>query len=303
MATSSPFITTGQEAGLDDRQYIRRLRELLSDIPKPSDEIGTGLGTALRYQIQTTPVNDDDLLTITVNGVAQNIITTQTPAAGQVYIDFDTGRMIFGTPPPSTPANNISIVKNTVRWRDSTLKEALMGGVRMLWPKLGRVARDTSITLSTLQWDYDLPSIFLDKNLRITSVGVREIPASSEYFREIHNWQYVSGSGLLRIPVSQGYSPGATVEINYEAPYASLSEVEPKAQELPLWYAAGMLLGFKESNRVRTDNQNVMSEANANPPGAQQNAGSFFMKQFWQARAEIARTRTAVGFSTTYQRW
>lgn len=300
MTTLSPFVTTGQESGLSDRQYVRRLRELLDDIPKPADEQGSGLGNALRYNVQTVPVNDDDYLSITVDGNALQVVEIPTPAPGQVFVDFDTGRMIFGTP-PSANTNNITILKNTVRWRDSTLKEALMDGVRMMYPKLGKIATNEDLSLATLEWDYTLPSIFNDANIRITGVGVREIPASSNYFRPLSGWEQI-GNTTLRIPSSQGFSPGATIQVSYEAPYSSLSEVEPKAQMLPIWYAAGMLLGFKEARRVRTDTQNVAAEASANQPGIQQNAGAFFMRQFTAGLTQLARVRKAATPETDYDR-
>lgn len=298
--TASPFIVTGQEAGLDDRDYIRRARELLKDIPQPADELGSGLGNALRYNQQTVPINDDDLFSITVAGTPVQVITTPTPTSGQVFVDFDTGRMIFGNPPPSG-TNNISIIKNTVTWRDSTIKEALMDGVRNMWPKLGRVAVDTSITLATLVWDYQLPPIFNDQNVRITDVALREVPASSERFKPLTGWEFVPPI-TLRIPPSQWFTPGSTIEITYEAPFASLSEVEAKAQSLPIWYAAGMLLGFRESTRVRSDRQTVTAEQSANPVGSEQNAGTFYMRQFQTSLSQMARVRKALAPQTTYAR-
>lgn len=299
--TTIPFFATGQEGGLDDRGYIRRLRELIGDVPKAADEQGTGLGNALRYNMQTVPVNDDDLFSVTVNGTAQTVVMTPTPTAGQVFVDFDTGRMIYGTPPPSTPANNITIIKNTVRWRDSTLKEALMDGARNMWPKLGKRNVDQSLTLSTLNWDYALPALFNDPNIRIYDVGVREIPASAEFFHSIGDWEQTSLTNI-RIPISQGFAPGSTLEIKYEGPYGSLSEVEPKAQMLPLWWAAGTLLGFKEAVRVRSDTQNVNAEASANPPGTQQNTGAWFIRQFYTSLNQMSRPRRAVAAGTMYNR-
>lgn len=300
--TVSPFVTSGQESGLDDRTYIRRFRELIGDIPKAADEQGSGLGNALRYNMQTVPVNDDNYLSITVDGVAQQIVTSPQPSAGEVFVDFDTGRMIYGTP-PATGTNNITILKNTVRWRDSTIKEALMDGVRNMYPKIFRLVQDTSITIATLVWDYELPSIFNDHFVRVTSVGLREIPASSNRFIPINAWEVIPGpTPTLRLPTSQGFSPGATIQITYEAPLASLSEVPPKAQALPLWYAAGMLLGFKEATRVRTDTQNVAAEAQANPVGSQQNAGVFFMRQFQTGLSQMSRVRSAAAPHTTYSR-
>lgn len=298
--TVSPFVTTGQEAGLSDRQYIRRLRELLDDIPKPADEQGSGLGNSIRYNVQTSPINDDDYLSVEVDGVNLQIIEVPTPTNGEVFVDFDTGRMIFGTP-PAAEDNNILVLKNTARWRDSTLKEALMDGVRNMYPKMGKIATDESLSIAVLQWDYPLPSIFNDANLRITGVGIREIPASSNYFRPLSGWEQI-GNTTLRVPPSQGFAPGATIQLTYEAPYGSLSEVEQKAQMLPIWYAAGMLLGFKDAKRQRVDTNNVTAEANANPPGSQQNSGAFFIRQFYTTLSQLARVRKSPTPQTDYDR-
>lgn len=297
--TVSPFITTGQEAGLSNTQYIRRLRELLDDIPKPADEQASGLGNAKRYNFNIAPINDDQYCQIFVGGTQQQIIQVDTPTGNEVYVDFDTGRTIFGTPPPAL-ANNINFYKNTVRWRDSTLLEALTDGARNMWPKLGRIAYDTSLSISVNVWQYQLPPIFNDPNVRLIDVSIREVPESTERFIPLSGW-WLSGLNQLQLPTSQGFSPGATIMLEYEAPYASLSEVESKAQALPLWYAAGMLLGFKESRRVRTDTANVTTEAQANPVGAQSNAGSFYMRQFYTALSQMARVRRAPRIISTYQ--
>src|SRR5215469_5933469 len=132
---ATPALTTGQEAGESDQKAIWKLRQLLGDIPKPGDEQASGLGNALRYNFNVVPINDDEYAQIFVGATQQTIIQTPTPTGTQVYVDFDTGRTIFGTPPP-TGTNNIIFYKNSSRWRDSTLLEALMDGVRNLWPKI-----------------------------------------------------------------------------------------------------------------------------------------------------------------------
>ena len=298
--TTSPFVTNGQEMGMDERTYIHKLRELLGDIPRAADEQGTGLGTSLKYNMQTVPVNDDEYFSVVVDGSTLQVVTVPTPAPGQVFVDFDTGRTIYGLP-PSANTNNIYISKNTVRWRDSMLKEALMGGVRQMSPKVGRNGEYTDITLATLQYEYPLPPLFADPAVRISEVGVREIPASTNFFRPISGWERINNT-TLRIPPSQSFTPGATVQVLWDGPYGSLSEVEMGCADLPLWYAAGMLLGFKETRRSNSDIQNLAAEAGANPTGTQQNAGSFFMKQFYAALAQKARPQRARMPQSTYQR-
>lgn len=302
MTVVSPFVTTGQEAGLDDRQYVRRLRELLSDVPKPADEQASGLGNAVRYNFNTVPIIDDPAsCQLFVGATQQQIIQTPnpTPNSNEVYVDFDTGRAIFGTPPPFGQ-ENITFLKNTARWRDSTLLESLADGMRSLWPKMGKRYNDTSLTIAVNQWQYDLPPIFSDPNVRILDVQLQEIPQSTERFIPDNYWT-LTADNQLQFPPSQRYTPGATIMVIYEAPYASLSQLEAKAQMLPVWYAAGMLLSFKEATRVRTDTMNVTSEASANPPGSQQNAGAMFLRQYTTLLTQFARVRKARRFRTTYQ--
>jgi hypothetical protein len=292
-------VVTGQEAGLDDRQYLRRLRELLQDVPSPADEQASGTGTALRYDLSIRPVNDDDYFQVIVDGTPQTVVQVPTPSPGQVYVDFDTGRLLFGSP-PAVGTNNVIVYKNTVKWRDSTLLELLLEGARNMWPKLGRIVTDdTSIIIQTLVWDYPLPPPFNDPSVRLTQVAVRSIPAASERFHPIAAWDRI-GNGILRIPPSQLWPPGSSVQLVYEAPYASLSQVEAKAQMLPLWFAGGSVMMFKEQKRTLLDTQNVTSEGQANPVGSQGNSGAALMRQFYTALSQMSRVRTSVQPTTVY---
>jgi hypothetical protein len=92
----------------------------------------------------------------------------------------------------------------------------------------------------------------------------------------------------IEIPRSQYFTPGATLWLEYKAPFRSLSELEPQAYDLPLWYAAGQLLGFDESRRTKMDTQTPAAEASANPPGYQQNTGAWYMTQFRNMMASLA---------------
>jgi hypothetical protein len=95
------------------------------------------------------------------------------------------------------------------------------------------------------------------------------------------------GLNIIEIPTSQCYTPGATLFVEYTAPYRSLSELEPQLYDLPLWYAAGQLLGFDEARRTVTAVQGVSAEASAGPPGYQQNTGAWYMTQFRQMLATL----------------
>lgn len=300
---STPAIVTGQEAGISDEVFVARLRELLQDTPKPADEQATGTGTALRVRMQTVPINDDAMFSVVADNVTQAVVQTYNPAvgvpAGSVYVDFNTGLLIFGTPPSAT-TNNITVSKNSVKWRDSVLLETLKDGMREMSHRYFRVDTDSTLTTAVNVWDYTLPAIFFDPNVRLVDVAIRSIPYATERFRPISGWERI-GLDTLRLPRSQAYPPGSSVQLTFEAPYTSLSQMEPKAQMLPLWYAAGTLMMFGEQKRVRTDIQNVAVEGQANPVSAHSNSGAALLRQFYTALDRGGRIHRSRRPMTTYE--
>ena len=284
MATMIEPSAFGSEAGTSDRVFSNRLRQLLQDLPTAANEHTNGDGTTTLFQLQKVPIYDDSNTIITVDGVLVPIVRSRGALVpGNCFIEFDTGTVIFGTA-PDVGSNNIAIQKTRVRWSEGTLVESLMGGVRMLFPAQFRLGVDTSITLQVNTWDYTLPNAFWDPRVRIISVGTREIPASVNRVIPISGFNR-RGLNILEIPTSQRYTPGSTVFVEYTAPYRSLSELEPQLYDLPIWYAAGQLLGFGEGRRTNIANQSVAAESSANPPGYMQNTGAWYMTQFRQMLA------------------
>lgn len=271
----------GSEAGTGDRTFTWRLRQLLRDIPRQANEQASGDGATTFFQMQRVPIYDDQNTVITVGGTPVPI-TRSLDSLGptNVYVDFDNGGIWFfqGFAPPAA-SNNIQIQKTQVRWTDGVMLASLNGGLRQMFPKFYKWAVDTSITLQVNQWDYTLPNPFWDPRVRILSVSIQEVPSSVNRPVPISGFTQ-RGLNVIDIPTSQRYTPGATVWIEYTAPYRSLSELEPQVYDLPLWYAAAQLLGFNEAKRTQVDTQSPAAEASANPPQYQQNAGSWFMNQF-----------------------
>lgn len=276
----------GSEAGTSDRVFSNRLRQLLRDLPVAANEQTNGDGVTTLFQLQKVPVYDDSNTIMTVNGLPLPIVRSRSNLAGNnCYLEFDTGTVIFGTAPP-VGQNNIAVQKTRVRWAESTLIESLTGGLRQLFPAQFKLAVDTSITLQVNQWDYTLPQAFWDPRVRIISVSTREVPSSVNRVIQISGFSR-RGLNTIEIPTSQWYTPGATVFIEYTAPYRSLSELEPQLYDLPLWYAAGQLLGFDEARRTVVATQSPAAEASANPPGYQQNTGAWYMTQFRTMLAQL----------------
>lgn len=206
--------------------------------------------------------------------------------AGNCYVNCNTGWILFGQAPPAG-TNTLIIYKNQVRWSDSQLLQALYGGLLFLYPKRFREAQDTSITLQTLQWDYTLPSDFTIPDIFILSINVREIPSQTNRFRPLTGW--TRERTTLRIPQSQVFTPGSTIEVNYTAPYRSLSDVDDIASDAVIWYAAAQVLGFAETQRTRLGSQTVSSDQSAQPPGFQQQTAAWFMSRATQIRDNLQR--------------
>lgn len=291
----------GSEAGTADRTFTWRLRQLLRDMPSSANEQANGDGVSTLFQLQKVPIYDDSNTIVTVTGSPVPIVRQRSLlASNNCFIDFDTGMLILGTAAPAA-SNNVAIQKTRVRWSDSVLLASLNGGLRQLFPTLFKRGVDTSITLAVNQWDYTLPNAWWDPRTQIISVSIQEVPSSVNRPVPISGWSQ-RGLDTIDIPTSQRYTPGATVWIEYKAPFRSLSELEPQAFDLPIWYAAGQLLGFDEARRSRIDTQSPAAEASANPPMTQANAGSFYMSQFRQLLASITmRPMPMPRARTTYE--
>lgn len=271
--------TVGSEAGVSDRTFTRRLRQLLRDIPVQANEQANGNGTSKFVQLQKVPIYDDSNCQVFVGTAQIPIVQTLTAlTSSNCFLDFDTGSLIFGSA-PAAGSNNIVINHTRVRWSESVLLQSLYGGLRQLFPVLFKRDLDTSITMQVNQWLYPLPPEFWDPRVRFIAAYIQEVPSSVNRPMRISGF-YRMGLQQIQIPTSQRYTPGSTLYLEYTAPYRSLSELEPQAYDLPLWYAAGQLLGFDEARRTRVDTQSPAAEASANPPGYQQNTGAWYMTQF-----------------------
>jgi hypothetical protein len=283
--TETAFV--GSEAGVSDLAFAARLRGLLRDTPVSANETTSGNGSMTAFQMNMIPVYQDQYVSVLVGGVPVPVVVDRAQlTTSNCFMDCDSGLLVFGTAPPATP-NNIAIQKSRVRWTNANLLSALYGGLRQLFPAFYKRNTSTSITMQVNQWLYELPQDFLDPRVRILSAWIQEVPSSVN--RPIPlGALYRMGLTQIQVPSSQWYTPGATLWLEYTAPYRNLSELEPQLFDLPIWYAAAQLLGFDEAKRTRVDTQSPAAEASANPPGYQQNAGTFYMTQFYKAMGLLA---------------
>lgn len=299
-STTTLGFSTPSAGAMDDVTYIKRLRVLLRDIPKPYDEQASGTGSATKFTV-AAPINDDGYFQVLVSSVAIPVVYAMSEiTSGNVFVDFDSGMLIFGTAPPSA-TNNIYIAKTKVQWRDSQLLQALEGGVRALYPRLWRYGVDSTILMAVNQWAYPLPTIFNDDRVQLTGCYVQEIPAATERYRPLRG-AYRIGANTIQIPTSQFFSPGASLLIEYMAPYRSLSELDSSLAELPLLYAAAQLLGYNEPRRIRTDQQHTQTGEDASPPGQSTNSGSWFYQRFAQELQRKRRVMRKMPIIGTWQR-
>lgn len=280
----------GSEAGTSDHVFVQRLRQLLRDNPVPANEQATGNGNSTFFQQQKVPIYDDKYVIVAVAGTQVPLIGTRSGVnSGNCFIDYDSGMLIFGVAPAAGAA--ITIQKQRVRWSNSVLLQSLQGGLRQLFPAIFKRVVDQSITMQVNQWIYQLPQDFWDPRVQVISAFLQEVPSSVNRPVPIPG-VYRVGLHQLAVPTSQHFATGATLWLEYKAPYRSLSELEPQAYDLPLWYAAGQLLGFDEAKRTRMDTMTPTVEASANPPQYQQNAGSWYMTQFKAMLAQLTSPPT-----------
>lgn len=281
----------GAEGSLDDAGYLARMRDLLEDYPVPADEQMSPNGTATKFKLQRLRVNDDDYVQITVGGVVQTLQPSLSALAttGDVHLNFNTGLLTFFAAPP-LGVNSVICYHNQVRFLDRTIMGALYEGLQDLYPTVWRNAQFSGILMQTLKWDYPLPPDFLDPRIRIRGLSMREIPASTNPFLPV-NWAFTvyGNPPMMRLLRSQQFSPGATLQIEYAAPYRNLADLEAQAAPLPVYYAMAVLMAQKESQRSRQDGQTVAADTNAQPAGyLQQNAG-WWMSLYRQKKQSMAR--------------
>lgn len=293
----------GSEGSLDDESYLRQIRERLDDWPVYKQVQMSPTGTSTLFKIPMLKVNDDQYFGVFLSGTSQIIVNRQADlSSGSVFVDYNTGTVVFGTAPPAGQSTLV-VTMNQVRWRDSKILSLLYEGLQSLFPKLFREGVYDGIRMAVNTWDYVLPPDFNDPGVRVISYGMREIPSTTNRFRPMNTAYVVHGNPpLLRVPPSQYFSPGATLEIRYTAPYRNLSDVDGRATALPILYACAMLLGFEESKRTIAAGQTTITDTSAQPAQYQQNAGSWYMAQYRALLANLVRPMGGLAPISTYAR-
>jgi len=305
-----PSPVAADATGLPDSSWISRVRDSLRDYPKYTVDAWTADGsngvvsfTGAPLTVTKPPINTGSLQ-VRDNTAGQNytVITTGTPSATQVLVNYDTGEIQWATAP--TTANAIQISYQAVRWTDDSITAALYAGLRAMFPRVGRTYMDTSIQIQVNVWDYTLPIWAQDPRASVSKIEIADPYIPTQPFVPMDNWERV-GLTQIHIPQSQRYSPVARLRVTGWGPYLSLGDLEPQLYELPKWYALGTILGHQETKRIREDTLVPLAQEGGQGPGLLVQTGDYFMRLFERELDRLQRTM-GPGYSrairTVYQR-
>lgn len=314
-ASPTPQPQSVASSGVPDSQFITDVRRSLGDQPIWLREQQSGDGTngvnsaaAVPFRVGRPPIYDNTTsntpLYVTVGGTSQTVISTGTPGTNQVLVNYENGELTFGAAPASG-TNNVLWAYQKVKWTDQAILNALMAGLRAMFPKVGKEYVDTSVTIQVVKWDYQVPVWAQSPGSEIYGVEVQPAGISVVPFRPLAapDWDRI-GVNTLHIPESQMYPPNSILRITGRGPYLKLGDLEPQLYELPILYACFSLLAKEEAVRLRDDRMAAASSEGAHAPGQMTNTSGFYKKMFDQ---ELDKVRRVGGgwrkkFITVYQR-
>ncbi|MFI4977541.1 MAG: hypothetical protein ACHQC8_02520 [Solirubrobacterales bacterium] len=280
----------GSENGQSDDTFISIVREKGGDVPKfRNDTIiadgksgATGAG-GLPYQTSNNPVHDDGSFAIRASGTPLTLTSTFPPTGTNVYVNYATGEIFFGTVPVSTVP--LSWDYKWVKWRDQEIKDALITGLRALWPSMGKVYKDETINLAPLQWDYPLPAAAQDPWARVIKLRYRTPNISVLPFEDLDEWERI-GYDTLHLPHGPDYFPG-TLQLSYWGPCQRLADVPVNAMWLPIWYALSTLLPWQETKRIKDDRAVAQNQEGGQAPLLLTQTGEYYYQRFTQELAQM----------------
>jgi hypothetical protein len=162
-----------------------------------------------------------------------------------VLINPDTGEIIF---PAAPAAGNLSITYQATRFADQQVLDALKDGMQAMYPTIWQLAFDTSLIPSPVFYEYTLPAVFADMRVTLQNVELRVPNITVIPYKRYKRW---SRPNPLTLAFMDRFSPAGTIRLSYNAPYSTLSDVDPVAMHLPCYYAMSLLLKEQEAMRTR----------------------------------------------------
>jgi len=289
--------------GNPDSFFIARVRRDLKDTPVTFKDSFTGDGQtgglaagSAPWRTTRAPVVNPtkEMLqpgagaSVTVNGAPVTVLYDSLifPTPGQVNVITDTGELIFGTVPPASAP--ILTTYQAARFSTQAILDALTEGMNQLYPELYQEAVDlTTVVLTPTTTEYALAAIFNDPRTEVLSMEVAPPSGIITYF-DSGLWDTVGANeGILK--VSQAWPPGSTVRLTFNAPYQSLSDVEPQAMWLPAYYAMSTLMEEQETTRSRQADLVALAGEGGSKPGDGAAVADRWMNKYLAGKAQLAR--------------
>jgi hypothetical protein len=295
--------STIASAGWSDAEALTELRGDLNDFPMPYTETWTGDGASAAMRCMKWPVYDANSaeysMALTVGGVPSTLKQSRADlsAATDAYIENETGWVYFQQAPAS--GASVSLAHYQTIWTDRQMGYAIAAGLRKLFPMMGQ-EDFCSITLQTFVYEYTLTpfAVWRDPRARVIAVEVQEIPAATERFWRLQNWERI-GLNVIRLPDSQYFTPGAQVRVRYWGPYTSVAELEEAVRDMVLMYAKGRLMLDKAAQAARFENPSPSEQSQQRD---QQNiaVAASMIQEFQTWLAHFSRPVKIAGIQSTY---
>jgi len=303
-ATQVPPPVAADSTGLQDAQWIAKVRDSLDDTPRwlleqiAGDGVnGVNSASAAPWSVQFPKINGSSVsgdntplitdVTANPNVVYAVVDFPTVPASGQVQVNYDTGELTFNAPPPNGHTLNVSY--QTCKWRDQTILDSLIEGLHAMFPVVGKTYTDQSIQIRVNQWDYQLPAWFNDPRSKIIQIEVNDLNIPTEPFKMAPPGEERVGLGVLHLPWAQRFGPTAILRIVGWGPYLRLADLEPQLFHLPVWAALGSLLPKREVKRIRDDTMVPAAQLGAAQPTLHLQTGDYWERRFQAGLATLAR--------------
>jgi hypothetical protein len=283
---------------------IAEVRTSAEDVGDTVTDNATGDGSTKLFKTSLFPIKTNS--EYAANNGALTVGGTQQIPVTQYAFNYDNGEILFVT----APGNGVAIVATYVKvtWRDERIISALNSGVRDMYARGAYKRGEAYILLASLKYDYDLGSAAdvaptasfagdftfpTDYNPATARTDLQK-PQTRIHFAEYHPyganrpWHPYHSFGrttLRNFHIDGDPTPNDAIRLTYTAPFTPIVlstdtvDVPDELYMAPVWYALSTLMEKKEARRARADGYNVMSNANANPPGTQaQTAEDYFRR-------------------------
>jgi hypothetical protein len=262
-------------------------------------------------------IPDQDTLSVSLASTGTSVVVADTSfyrARRPIEIDYET--MMVRTAPStgtsltvtrawagSTSATHAASAGILVRpaFYAQEILDALNMGIDACWPYIYKPVTDTTISTVANTYEYlvpNLPGSYPEGTYQIPIVTkVETLQVGELTYRETRRWRIVQGPEGTRYIHLQSSAPVATtLRVSGFGPFEHLSSTAstlnpawpPRAQNLPILYAAAHLLMSAESGRDRSDTGATDRREEANRPGISLSTGQALMQRFYRELLTVA---------------